>query len=243
MQISILEIKNLSKTFGGLRAVKNLNFCVNGREILGIIGPNGSGKTTIFNLILGYHIPDTGSVMFNDTELVRLKPHEICNMGLSRTFQLTKPFLNISVFDNVMVGAYNRTRDSRTAVTIATEMLEFVGLTRLKDQIAKNLTIPERKDLEIGRALATKPEILFLDEPVAGLNEAETAKMQESIKQINKMGITIVVIEHVMKAIMSLSNRIVVLNHGEKIAEGTPFEVAKNEKVISSYLGEEYKFA
>lgn len=241
--MSILEIKNISKTFGGLRAVNNVSFFAQEHEILGLVGPNGSGKTTIFNVILGLYTPDSGRILFKGKDLVGLMPHEICKEGLSRTFQLTKPFLNLSVFENVKVAAYNRKRDPAEARQNASETLDFIGISRKKDQLAKNLTIPERKDLEIARALATKPEILFLDEPIGGLNEAETVKMMESIKQINNRGITIIVIEHVMKAIMSLSNRIIVLNHGEKIAEGPPYEIARDEKVINSYLGEKYIFA
>jgi len=239
----ILEVNHLSKSFGGLRAVNNVDFYVNEGEILGLVGPNGSGKTTTFNLILGTQKPDSGSVLFKGKDLVGLRPYEICRHGLARTFQLTKPFCSITVLENVRVAAFNITRNTVEASKRALEMLEFLRLSELRNQLAKKLTIPQRKYLELARALATKPEILFLDEPIGGLNEAETDEMMELVRLINNQGITIVAIEHVMRAIMSLSSRIIVLNYGEKIAEGTPIEVSRDERVINSYLGEEYTFA
>jgi branched-chain amino acid transport system ATP-binding protein len=238
-----LEVNSLSKSFGGLKALNNLDFYVNEGEILGLVGPNGSGKTTTFNLILGTQKPDSGSILFKGKDLIGLRPYEICRHGLARTFQLTKPFNGITVFENVKVAAFNITKNTVEASKRALEMLEFLRLPELKDQLAKRLTIPQRKHLELARALATKPEILFLDEPIGGLNEAETDEMMELVRLINNHGITIVAIEHVMRAIMSLSSRIIVLNHGEKIAEGSPVEVSRNERVINSYLGEEYTFA
>ncbi|MGA2464463.1 MAG: ABC transporter ATP-binding protein [Thermodesulfobacteriota bacterium] len=239
----VLEVNHLSKSFGGLKAVNNLDFYVNEGEILGLVGPNGSGKTTTFNLILGTQKPDSGSIFFKGKNQVGLRPYEICRHGLARTFQLTKPFSGITVFENVKVAAFNITKNTVEASKRALEMLEFLRLSELRNQLAKKLTIPQRKYLELARALATKPEILFLDEPIGGLNEAETDEMMELVRLINNQGITIVAIEHVMRAIMSLSSRIIVLNYGEKIAEGTPIEVSRDERVINSYLGEEYTFA
>ena len=241
--MAFLQVNNLTKSFGGLQAVKSLKFSVNKGDILGVVGPNGAGKTTTFNLILGFQRPNSGNISFKNKELSGLTPHEICKAGLARTFQLTKPFRDVSVYENVKIAAFNRAKNSKEANKIALEALDFLGLSKYNDKLAKNLTIPDQKNLEIARALATKPEILFFDEPISGLNETETHEMMKLIRRINGHGITIIAIEHVMKAIMSLSNRIIVLNHGVKIAEGTPSEIAKNDKVIDSYLGEEYTVA
>jgi len=237
----IFEVKGLTKHFGGLAAVKNVDFQIRQGEILGLIGPNGAGKTTIFNLVSGFLSPDSGEVKFKGERITALKPpHKICIRRMGRTFQLVKPFNNMTVLENVMVGAFSRIRERRKVEQRAREMLNLVDLSKYRDFLAVNLTIADRKKLELCRALATEPELLLLDEVVAGLNPKETEEIIELIRKVSRQGITLFVIEHVMKAIMSLSDRIIVLNYGEKIAEGAPMEISKNRKVIDAYLGEEY---
>jgi len=237
----ILEVKGLTKHFGGLAAVKNVDFQIKRGEILGLIGPNGAGKTTIFNLISGFLTPDSGEVKFKGERITGLKPpHKITMRRMGRTFQLVRPFNNMTVLENVMVGCFCRTKERRKAEQKAKEILNFFGLSGYQNSLAANLTIADRKRLELCRALATEPELLLLDEVVAGLNPKETEDIIELIRKISQQGITLFVIEHVMQAIMSLSERIIVLSYGEKIAEGTPQEISKNKKVIDAYLGEEY---
>jgi len=238
----IFEVKGLTKHFGGLAAVKNVDFQIRQGEILGLIGPNGAGKTTIFNLVSGFLSPDSGEVKFKGERITGLKPaHRISVRRMGRTFQLVKPFNNMTVFENLMVGAFCRTRERGKAEQKAREMLNFTGLWKYRDFLATNLTIASRKRLELCRALATEPELLLLDEVMAGLNPKETEEIIKLIRKISQQGVTLFVIEHVMKAIMSLSDRIIVLNYGEKIAEGTPMEISKNKKVIDAYLGKELK--
>lgn len=236
----ILEAKGLTKNFGGLLAVKNVDFKVNKGEILGLIGPNGAGKTTIFNMIGGYFKPTRGSIYFKGIEITKMSPPQICRLGLTRTFQLVKPLPQMTVIENVMVGAFNRVKDPIEARKRAIEILEFTGQIDKKDMKAANLPHGDRKKLEISKALATQPELLLLDECMAGLNSYEILDAIELIKKIRNKGITLIVIEHVMRAIMSISDRIMVLNHGEKIMEGTPEEVANHPEVIKAYLGEGY---
>ena len=236
----IFEVKGLTKHFGGLAAVKNVDFQIRQGKILGLIGPNGAGKTTIFNLVSGFLSPDSGEVTFKGERITALKPpHKICIRRIGRTFQLVKSFNNMTVLENVMVGAFSRTRERRKVEQRAREMIDFVGLSKCRDILAANLTIADRKRLELCRALATEPELLLLDEVVAGLNPKETEEIIKLIRKISQQGVTLFVIEHVMKAIMSLSDRIIVLNYGEKIAEGAPMEISKNRKVIDVYLGGE----
>jgi branched-chain amino acid transport system permease protein len=238
---SLFEVRSLTKAFGGLMAVRDVSFRIEEGAVLGLIGPNGAGKTTIFNLITGFLSPDSGQVEFKGESITGLKPpHNVCVKRIGRTFQLVKPFNDISVLENVMVGAFARTKNANEAREEAMRVINFIGLSRYKDSLASSLTTADRKRLELGRALATKPELLLLDEVMAGLNPRETEEIIEIIRSISDRGITLFMIEHVMKAIMTLSHRIIVLHHGEKIAEGTPVAISKDKRVIDAYLGEEY---
>jgi branched-chain amino acid transport system ATP-binding protein len=238
----ILEGKGVTRYFGGLAAVSNVDFHVEPGEILGLIGPNGAGKTTLFNLISASLVPKPGIIRFKDENITGKKPHQICRMGIARTFQTVKIFANMPVFENVRLGSFFGTlsgMSSADAAREAAELLEFVGLSAMSATPAKDLTLANQKRLEVARALATQPELLLLDELMAGLNSTEIAQATELVKMIRDKGITIIMVEHVMKAIMSVSNRIMVLHHGEKIAEGTPQEIANSQKVIEVYLGEQ----
>jgi len=235
-----LELKNVSKNFGGLKAVHQVSFSLERGEILGIIGPNGAGKTTLFNTLTGFYKPDEGEIWFEGERLVGLKPHQICKKGMVRTFQIVKPFLELTTLENVVIAALNRTELIREATEKALQTIEMVGLKDKAETLATGLTLPHRKRLELARALATEPKLLLLDEVMAGLTPTEVEELIRLLKEINRRGMTILMIEHVMQGVMALSKRVVVLNYGEKIAEGVPQEVVKNRQVIDAYLGEEF---
>jgi branched-chain amino acid transport system ATP-binding protein len=238
----ILEGQGVTKFFGGLTAVSNVDFHIEKGEIVGMIGPNGAGKTTLFNLISGALPPSSGEIRFKGQKLKGLKPHQICQVGVGRTFQETKVFGNMPVFQNTLVGAFFGTPihiSGEDAANEATQALEFVGLSAMSATPVKDLTLVNQKRVEVARALATKPELLLLDELMAGLNPAEVSEAMELVTKLRDRGITIFMVEHVMKAIMGICERIMALHHGEKIAEGTPQEIAANKQVIEIYLGEE----
>ena len=235
-----LVIKNLSKRFGGLRAVQDVSFSVKEGETVALIGPNGAGKTTSFNLVTGFYRADTGSVSAFGREIVGLRPHDVCAHGLARTFQVAKPFGAMTVLANVMTGAFLRDRKPDGARTRAREVIEFVGLTAKEHTPARDLTTIDQRRLEMARALATDPRILLLDEVMAGLNPAEIDQAVALVGKLSKRGLTIVIVEHVMRAIMAVARHIVVLDHGQKIAEGSPNEIVANPDVIRAYLGTGY---
>jgi branched-chain amino acid transport system ATP-binding protein len=236
--MSLLEVHKVSRFFGGLAAVKDVSFEVNKGEIVGLIGPNGAGKTTLFNVVNGFYPPSRGEIRFRGENISGLKPHQVCKRGMARTFQVVKPLQRMSVFDNVIASAFLRANDRRQAENIATDTLKFTALFDDRDMISKGLPLGKRKRLEIARALATQPELLLLDESFAGLNSSELDESIGIIRKIKERGITIMIIEHHMKVIMSISDRIVVLNYGEKIAEGTPQDIRNNAGVVEAYLGE-----
>ncbi len=239
--MKLLEVSGLNKHFGGLAACTNVDFHVEQGEIVGLIGPNGAGKTTIFNLVSGALTPDSGAIAFKGRNVAGLKPHEITRMGIGRTFQTVKVFSKMSVFENVLLGHhFGKAKPSKKgeAKEEPDGILEFVELSKMRNSRAMDLILANQKRLELARALATGPELLLLDEVMAGLNPTEVSQAMDLVKKIHERGITILMIEHVMKAIMSICERIIVLHHGEKIAEGDPESVSTNKTVIEVYLGE-----
>jgi branched-chain amino acid transport system ATP-binding protein len=239
--VPLLEGEKVTRYFGGLAAVSDVDFYVNQGEVVGLIGPNGAGKTTLFNLISAALVPKPGTIRFKGVNITGLKPYRICRMGVARTFQTAKIFANLPVIENVRVGSFFGRGTSVSAAQSlkeAQEQLEFVGLSGVSRVPARDLTLANQKRLEVARALATGPELLLLDEMMAGLNQTEVAEAMDLIKRIRAKGITIVMIEHVMKAIMNVCDRIIVLHHGKKIAEGTPGEIVNSPTVIEVYLGE-----
>jgi branched-chain amino acid transport system ATP-binding protein len=242
--MEMLQARGVTKLFGGLAAVSQVSFELREGEIFGLIGPNGSGKTTLVNVITGTLGYSGGDVLFRGRSIRRLQPYEIARLGISRTFQVVKPFHNLTVLENVMVGALfgsrGGAREVRAAWQQAKEILEFVGLVRRAHAPAESLNVPERRRMELARALAMRPTILLLDEVMAGLNPTEIDAAVDLIKRIRDRGITVLVIEHVMRAIRNLSDRVMVLYHGEKLTEGSPEEVLNNPDVVAAYLGRRY---
>jgi branched-chain amino acid transport system ATP-binding protein len=236
----LLEISNLSKHFGGLQVLQDVSFTLNEGEILGLIGPNGAGKSTMFNVITGVYRPNGGVILFQGKSLVGLKPHRVCRRGVARTFQLVRICPTMTVLENVLVGAiYGRSGGRKKAQDEALECLELLNLSEVKDTISAHLTYSDRRLIEIARAIAARPGLALLDEPLAGLNPAETEKIMDVIQNIRKTrGISIIWIEHKMDAVFNLCDRIVVLDYGKKIAEGESKEIATNKKVVEAYLGE-----
>ena len=236
----ILKVDRLGKWFGGLEALHEVELTVRRGEIFALIGPNGSGKTTTFNMISGYHRPTSGRVLFEGREIHRLPTHKICHLGVGRTFQVVKPLGRMSVLDNVIAAAYSRVNTHHKAREEALKAIDFCGLMPVKDVLAKALPIAGRKRLEITRAMATRPKLLLLDETAAGLNPSELLEAIDLIRKIRESGTTIIIIEHIMHVIMTISDRIHAINFGQTIAEGTPKEVAANQAVIEAYLGTDY---
>jgi branched-chain amino acid transport system ATP-binding protein len=240
---ALLEVRGLSKRFGGLQAVRDLSFDVEEREIVALIGPNGAGKTTVFGMISGFIVPDTGDIRLRGAPLAGRRPHEICALGLARTFQVVRPFPRLTVLRNVMIGALGRHPERAVAESRARGVLEEVGLASRAEHLAGGLTLAERKRLELARALATEPSLLLLDEVMAGLTATETVRIVDLVRAINARGVAVLLIEHVMRAVMALSERIVVISYGERIAAGRPDVVAADPRVVEAYLGEAYDAA
>lgn len=238
--MAYFRVEKLVKKFGGLMAVNDVTFEVEKGEIFGLIGPNGSGKTTMFNMISGVYPPTSGRVFYRDREIQGMKSHRICHLGIGRTFQVVKPLGRMTVLDNVIAASFSRVNSMREARGTALRTVEFCGLSPVQEMLAKSLPIAGRKRLEIARAMATRPELLLLDETAAGLNPTELVAAIELIRKIRESGTTVIIIEHIMHVIMTISDRIHAINFGQTIAEGTPKEVAANQAVIEAYLGTDY---
>ncbi len=239
--VPFFKIEHLEKRFGGLAAVNNVSMTIGEGEIVGLIGPNGAGKTTLFNVITGVYAPKRGKVLLKGQDIAGLKPERICAMGIGRTFQIVKPFSSLTVLDNVLVAAYRRTASRQEATDAAMDILRFLALDEKSATLAAHLTLAQKKRLEMARALATRPIFLLLDETLAGLNHTEIDRMIETVQQVReRRGVTILAVEHVMRAVMKISDRVVVMDEGKKIAEGPPEEVVRKPEVIKAYLGDDY---
>jgi len=238
----IFQIRRVSKSFGGVKAVNQVSFQAQGKEIIGLIGPNGAGKTTLFNLITGFLKPDEGHIYFQDRDITNLKPHRICQLGIGRTFQVVRPLSTLTVLENIVTAALLRHNNYRDAKEYAIYISQVMGLTSKINKIAGGIPVADKKRLGFAQALATGAKLLLLDEVAAGLNPTEVDEFLNIIRKVSLEGLTIIMVEHVMKAVMDVAGRILVLDHGELIAQGRPEEVTKNEKVIKAYLGDQYKF-
>jgi branched-chain amino acid transport system ATP-binding protein len=235
----MLKIENVSKRFGGVQAIGGVSAYLKEGEVVGLIGPNGAGKTTLFNLISGFIKPDQGTIAFENRNITGLKPYKICRLGMTRTFQIVEPFKHLTVFENILVGALNKFGKYDLAADRVKEVIDLVGLARVSARYGMDLNIVESKKLEIAKALSVQPRLLLLDEIMAGLNPTEVKQVTELIMNLNKDNITFLVIEHNMRAIMEISARIIVLNYGEKIFEGSPSDIIHNKAVVDAYLGDE----
>ncbi len=236
----ILSVKAISKSFGGLQALKNLDLYVEEGKIFGIIGPNGAGKTTFFNLVTGFHKPDSGKIFFQDEEISHLSAHKICERGIARTFQIAKPFEDLTVFKTVTIGALVHARSVKQAEEKAEKVLYDLRLQDKKEKLGRNLTVVERKRLELARALASGPKLLLIDEVIAGLNPIEVDEISQILLGLTKSGMTILMIEHIMRAILFLTEKVFVLDAGAKIAEGDPQNILKDPLVIDAYIGRDH---
>jgi branched-chain amino acid transport system ATP-binding protein len=238
--MNLLEIKGVTKFFGGLMALRAVELSVSEGKIKSVIGPNGAGKTTLFNVISGVYRPDEGSLFFNGHDITGRSPEVISHLGVARTFQVVKPFLDMSVLENVMVGSLSQTSNVARARSKATGVLEYMGMARKVKMLARNLTLEDLRRLELARAFATNPRLILLDEVMSGLNPAETEELMDLVRRIRRDGIAVLLIEHVMQAVLSLSDEVAVLNYGEKIYDGPTEGVVRDQKVVEAYLGEEY---
>ena len=237
MKDGLLRVEHISKKFGGVSALVDLSFTIEEGEVLGIIGPNGAGKTTLFNCLTSILQTDVGSIIFLGREITKLPTHKVASMGISRTFQIPRVILDMTVLENAIPAAYLRHHDRNEAVSTARNALNFVGLESKENKLGGTLNVSDKRMLELARALAMKPRLLLIDEAAAGLTEAEVLEFNEKVRQITKTGITVAIIDHVMKAILPISSALMVLDHGVKIAEGPPNEVIKHKKVVEAYLG------
>ena len=238
----IFQIRGVSKSFGGVKAVNQVSFQAQEKDIIGLIGPNGAGKTTLFNLITGFLKPDEGHIYFQDRDITNLKPHRICQLGIGRTFQVVRPLSTLTVLENIITAALLRHNNYRDAKEYAIYISQVMGLVSKINKIAGGIPIADKKRLGFAQALATGAKLLLLDEVAAGLNPTEVDEFLNIIRKVSLEGLTIIMVEHVMKAVMNVASQILVLDHGELIAQGRPEEVTKNEKVIKAYLGDQYKF-
>jgi branched-chain amino acid transport system ATP-binding protein len=237
---SVLEVQGVTKRFGGLTANEDVSFSVTQGEILSIIGPNGAGKSTLFNCITGFYRPDAGKVLFRGMDITTASAHKICKLGIARTFQIVQVISDMTVLENVMTGTYLRTYNRRDVQGKAGEILRFAGLYEKRDFLGTDITIADKKRLEVAMALGTEPTLLMLDEAMAGLTPVELREMIGLLRKVRENGVTLIIVEHVMEAVMELSDRVVVINSGRKIVEGVPAEVVRNPEVIQAYLGDRY---
>jgi len=238
-EVPLLEIKGVSKSFGGIQALRNLDLTVSRGSIIGIIGPNGAGKTTLFNVITGHYKPDSGTIKFKGENVVGLPPYRICQKGLSRTYQIPRLFPELTIVENVMVASWSNAKNLDEALARANAVLDFVKFSGPRNALAKQVAVADAKRIELAKALATEPELLLLDETMAGLNPIETKEAINIIKEVSDRGVTVVLIEHVLRVVMSVCQYVYVLHEGRKLAEGSPQEIVNNHDVINAYLGEE----